>query len=37
MVLSSVGEKKDLAPFGVALIVFDKNLTGNSKLKSYEK
>jgi hypothetical protein len=31
------GEKKDLAPFGVAVIVFDKNLSGNAKLKSYEK
>ena len=30
------GEKKDLAPFGVAVIVFDKNLSGNSKLLSYE-
>ena len=30
------GEKKDLAPFGVAVIVFDKNLSGNPKLLSYE-
>jgi site-specific DNA-methyltransferase (adenine-specific) len=31
------GNKKDLAPFGVCLIIFDNKLTGNSKLKSYEK
>lgn len=30
------GDKKDLAPFGVALVVFDENLKGNPKLLSYE-
>jgi hypothetical protein len=30
------GNKKDLAPFGVALIVFDKTLSGSAKLLSYE-
>jgi hypothetical protein len=31
------GDNKDLAPFGVALIVFDDELKGNPKLTSYEK
>lgn len=30
------GDKKDLAPFGVALIVFDEQLNGEAKLLSYE-
>jgi len=31
------GDNKDLAPFGVALIVFDSELKGNPTLTSYEK
>ena len=31
------GDKKDLAPFGVALIIFDKDLKGSPLLTSYEK